>query len=55
MTRYLSVRIELEVDDLPDAELREIGAQLSTDAAAVIRHADHVQGVQIASYVLRRR
>ena len=52
--RWLSVRVEVEVDDLDDGPARELGVELAAVAERALRTEPDVRRIQIASYVLRK-
>lgn len=57
MSRYLSVRVELEVEEPPtgsDDELRLLGAELAARASELLGRDAEVITVQHAAAVIRR-
>lgn len=56
-SRYLSVRVELEVEPPPNGsedELRLLGAELAARAAELLRHDAEVIAVQHTAAVIRQ-
>lgn len=54
MTRYLSVRVEVEVSEEDPAELNELGWTLADRAKRAIEHHPRVVDIQHAAFVTRR-